>query len=73
MKFSAENGFVYVYLAIPDFYVIAAIGIGTYPRFVVNCCSLPTEVGKRHQIARTTLLTFSKTGVLQGFHLPDQK
>lgn len=73
MKCSAENGLVYVYLAIPDFDVIAAVRVGTYPSFVVNRCSLTTEVGKGHQISRTTLLTFGKSRVLQVFHLPYQK
>jgi len=73
MKGSDENGFIYVYLTIPDFDVVAAIGIGTYPSFVMNWCSLTTEVRKRHQISRTALLTFDKTEVLQRFHLPDQE
>lgn len=73
MKCSAENGFIYVYLAIPDLDIVAAVRIGTYPSLVMNRCSLATEVRKRHQISRTALLAFGKTKILQGSHLPDRK
>jgi hypothetical protein len=64
-KLTTENWLIQVYLAIPDFDIVAAIRIGAYPSLVVNCCPLATEIGQGHQISFTALLTFGERIVVQ--------
>jgi len=45
MKLTTKNGLVQVYFAIPDFDIVAAIRISADPGFVLNWCTLTTEVG----------------------------
>jgi len=56
MKCSAEDRLIEVYFTVPDLDIIAAIGIGAYPRFVLNRRPLTTEVRQRYQIPLSTFL-----------------
>lgn len=69
----AENWLVQIYLAIPDFEVVATIRIGAYPCFIVDCCSLATEIGEGYQHTTAALLTFGERNIFQEFHLPSKK
>jgi hypothetical protein len=39
-----ENRLIQIYIAIPDFNIVTAIRIGTYPGLVMNWCALATEI-----------------------------
>jgi len=45
MHYPAHNGLVNIDIAIPDFQVETAIRIGANPCFIMNVCSLTTEIG----------------------------
>jgi len=45
MRCSAHNGFIDVYIAIPDFQVEATIGISANPCFVMDICPLAAKIG----------------------------
>jgi len=66
----ADNGFVNIDVTIPDFQVEAAIGIGADPCLVMNWCPLAAKIGQGHQVSSLALLTFGKTELFHGFHLP---
>jgi hypothetical protein len=59
---TTHDGFVNIYVAIPDFQVKATIRVSTDPGFVMDIGPLTTEIGKGYQISAVTLLTFRKTG-----------
>jgi hypothetical protein len=48
MKCPADNGFININIAIPDFQVETAIRIGANPGFVMNGCPLAAKVRQGH-------------------------
>jgi hypothetical protein len=62
--------FVDIYIAVPDFQVVAAIGIGTNPCFIENRCPLAPEIGKGYQISAGAFLAFWKINLFHEVHLP---
>ena len=66
----AHNGFINIYVAIPDFQVEPAIRIGANPCLVVNSCPLTAKIRQGHQVSRVTLLTFRETELFHGVLLP---
>lgn len=64
--FTAENGFVEIYLAIPDLEVKSTIRIGTYPCLVANRRTLASEVRQGDKVTRVALQALWEWGILQG-------
>jgi hypothetical protein len=58
--YPADDGLVYVYVAVPDFQVIAAFRAGTHPCLVVNSGPLTAEVRQGHQVSLLALEAFGK-------------
>jgi len=59
----ADNGFIDINIAIPDFQVETAIRIGANPCFVVNVCPLTAKVGKGDQVSSLAFLAFGEIGL----------
>ena len=57
MERPIADGFIDNDIAITDFDVVQARGVGANPRFVLNGSSLATEIRKRNQITFTTFAT----------------
>ena len=55
--------FIDVDIAVANFDIITAIGIGANPGFILNGRALATEVGKRNKITDFAFLTFRKTAI----------
>jgi len=70
MQSSAHNGFVDINVTVPDFQVVAAIRVGTNPRFVVNIRPLAAEIGQGYQISGLASLTLWKVSLFHGVLLP---
>ena len=51
---STENRLIQIYVAIPDFDIIATIRIGAHPSLVMNRRSLATKIRQRYQITDLT-------------------
>jgi hypothetical protein len=66
----ADNGFVDVHIAVPDFQVETAIRIGANPSLVMNRRPLTAKVRQRHQVSRIALQTLRK--IFQEGHLPTE-
>ena len=58
MERSAHDGFINIDITIPDFQVKTAIRVGADPGFVLDICSLATEIRQGYQVSRLTPLTF---------------
>jgi hypothetical protein len=51
MTGTAEDRFVQIYIAVPDFQVKSAFRIGANPGFIMYSCPLAAKIGQRNQIA----------------------
>ena len=69
---TAHNGFIYIYIPVPDLQVKAAIGVGTNPGFIMNSCPLITKIRQGYQISCITFLTFGETEVFHYALLPTE-
>jgi len=70
MKCAAHNGFVNIYVAIPDFQVESTIRISANPSLVMNGCPLTAKIRQRHQDSRVTLLTCGEIKLFHEILLP---
>jgi len=70
MRSPADDRFINIDIAIPDFQVIAAIRIGANPCFVVNRCPLTAKIRQGDQVSRLTFLTLREIVLFQDVHLP---
>ncbi len=66
------DGFINIYIAIPDFQVVPAIRIGANPCLVVNSCPLTAKIRQGHQVSRVALLTLGETELFHEVHLPTE-
>jgi hypothetical protein len=67
---AAHDRFVSIDIAVPDFQVETAIGIGANPGFILDRCPLAAEIRKRHQVSRIAFLTFGEIDLFHGVLLP---
>jgi hypothetical protein len=69
---ATHDGLVKIDITIPDFQVKAAFRIGANPGFILNRCSLTSEIGKGHKVTGLTLLTFGETDLFHEVLLPSE-
>ena len=72
MERSAHNGFIYIYVAVPNLQIVATLRISADPGFVLNGCTLAAKIGQGYQVASLALLTFRKIDLFHGIHLPTE-
>ena len=70
MQGSTHNGLVNIDVPVPDFQIKATFRISADPCFVMNICSLATEIGQGHEVSGFALLTFGESCLFHGVHLP---
>jgi hypothetical protein len=70
MQGAAHDRLVDIDIAIPDFQVKPAIGIGANPGLIMDRCPLTAEIRQRHQFPRITLLTLGIADLFHGVLLP---
>jgi len=70
MERATYNGFINVYITIPDLQVITTVRIGANPCFVMNSRPLITEIRQGHQVSRVALLAFGEIVLFHEILLP---
>jgi hypothetical protein len=72
MHRAVHDRLVKINIAVPDFEVKAAIGIGANPGLVADRRTLAAEIRQGHQITGITFLTFGETDLFHGVLLPTE-
>ncbi|OGN90882.1 MAG: hypothetical protein A2158_06270 [Chloroflexi bacterium RBG_13_46_14] len=70
---AAHYGLIDINITVPDLQVVAAIRVGTNPRFVVNIRPLAAKIRQGYQISGLTSLTLWKTSLFHGGPPPNLK